>query len=326
MKHILAGLLFVVGMFLWTQVLLAEPDMFMVTDAGTSARMVRLGKLEGFSTTAAGIFENPASLYAVPRFSASAFRSEFIREVPYQNFALAGRISNVVLGWGYMGVTVSDIDKTSASASGLPVREGTFQYKNQLIKLGAAYSFSRHLHVGLSGTLYEANFDTVSATGYNSDFGVYFDNPRLDVSLAFKNLIPSQKFQYSDSSSDLDNSSNGQFEKIPLQTSLSLRYAFKYVTIYGQLKKTGQQDGFVKNGALEFTPPYLDFLRLSVGYKESLIPVQRNMDKVATDVVESGPVFGVGLDLWGLQFDYALEKSDHVQFDTIHYFSAAVSF
>lgn len=314
-------------MLLIPTVIVAEADMFMITEAGTSARTVRLGKIEGFSTNASGLLENPASLYHTDRFSVAAFRTEFIAELPYQAMSVAFRWSRYAIGVSYMGLTVSDIDKTIVNPLDDPTLLGTFEYKNSLIKLGAAYSFSRRLHMGLALTSYKTSFDTVDATGMNGDLGFFWDNRNLDASLVFRNVIPSQSLEYKDSTDDLDNSSDGETEKIPLQTALGLRYAFKYADLYMQLKKTGQQRGVSKHAALDFKIPYVaDFFRFSLGYKESIIPVQQDDEQIGTDVVESGMVMGIGLDLIGLEFDYALEKSDHVEFDTKHYFSAAFSF
>lgn len=302
-------------------------DMFMITDAGTSARMVRLGRIEGFSTVASGIFENPASLQETNRLSLSAFQTELIKELPYQNVAVAFRVPNFVLGIGYMGVTVTDIDKNGVdTVNDMPKPEGKFDYKSDVMKLSLTYSFSRRFHMGTALSVYHSSFDTVSGTGYNMDLGFFWDNPKLDASLTFRNVIPSQYVTYSDSTTDLSNSSDGAREKIPLQTVLSLRYSVKYMNFYGQIKKNGEQSGVSRCLGFEFVPPYVSFLRLSAGYKETIIPVQGKDSVTRTDVLESGPVFGVGLDLWGIQFDYALEKSNHVEYDTTHYFSAAYAF
>jgi len=64
--------LFLLLLALTTSKLSAE-DYFLISDNGTSARMIGIGNIQGFDNTAAVIFENPAGLYQVEKFSIANF-------------------------------------------------------------------------------------------------------------------------------------------------------------------------------------------------------------------------------------------------------------
>ena len=57
----------------------------MLTELGSSARLIATGGVEGFNYGAKSIFENPASLSRVYRRSLSAFTTELMDEVTYLN-------------------------------------------------------------------------------------------------------------------------------------------------------------------------------------------------------------------------------------------------
>ena len=58
-----------------------------------------------------------------------------------------------------------------------------FNYQNSLIKGSYQYSVSDYIHIGVSGSYFFNDFDTVSGSGYNGDFGLLLDLGRLEVSM-----------------------------------------------------------------------------------------------------------------------------------------------
>ena len=124
--------------------------------------MVRLGGVEGMNFTAASVFENPASLSRIDRFSSSFFMTQLMEEVMYQNIALAFRTKIGVLGLGFMTVGVDEIPKTLERK----FFDGSeyfvdyyFNYQNSMAKASYQFSFSRYAHVGVSGTYYYSDFE-----------------------------------------------------------------------------------------------------------------------------------------------------------------------
>ena len=86
--------------------------------------------------------------------------------------------------------------------------------------------------------------------------------------------------------------------------------------VMGQMKILGSSKKLAKSAALNYTPSLIPFIRVSGGYKE--FPVLNEIrGKVSV---------GLGIDVFGNQFDYAYEHSDHPEYSGIHYFSLALNF
>jgi hypothetical protein len=286
---------------------------FIPSDIGTSAQMIRLGNIEGFSHTASSVFENPAALYRISRLSGSMFTTTMMDEVLYQNLALAVRTDYGVFGFGYMSAGVDDIFSTAMN----PETEefysiGTFKYENMMAKLAYQFSQNEHLHFGLGGTFFKTEMDTIKGTGYNFDAGVVLDFDDLQVSYVVRNISQGMAVDYIDE--DVA-TYNGQ-EEIPLQTALSIKYRIGDFNIFSQFKQIGNNSSLMKSFGLNYRPSFVPYINISAGIKEFLV----------LDQVHNNTVLGVGLDLFGINFDYAYESSEHIQFNHKHYFSVAVSF
>jgi len=92
----------------------------------------------------------------------------------------------------------------------------------------------------------------------------------------------------------------------------------------GQLKTEGSSRDMSRAFALEYRPAAMPVLNVSCGvrlfrfkhYEEGEVILDPK--RVAS--------FGFGLNLMGMNFDYAYERSDHVEYEHKHYFSAGYSF
>lgn len=301
---------------------------FDLTEIGTSAGTIRKGDIQGFSSTATGIFENPASIYRTYKLSASAFMTEFMEEASYQNIALAMRMPIGVIGLGVMRLGVDDLYKTKEE-NGRHVTNGTFNYDNTLYKIAYQVSHSRYLHIGIAANLYSTRMDTVKGDGYNIDLGAVFDGENIDVSIAMKNIMTSSVINYSDSDPDPDNNSNGQIEALPLISTLGVRYHLKYLGLYGQVKKIGESRKFVKNFGVDAKIPFISIIEFSGGYREYYKNAVNIEGETSEKVIKSATI-GVGLDLFGVNFDYAFEKTmddnAYSEYQQKHYFSVGLSF
>jgi hypothetical protein len=86
----------------------------------------------------------------------------------------------------------------------------------------------------------------------------------------------------------------------------------------------GSDRAFQKHIAIEYKPQFLPIVSVSAGvYKYSLLHYQEGQ---LLDEEKLTGSFGLSLDLKGVNFDYAYEKSEHIEFDQKHFFSAGVSF
>jgi hypothetical protein len=305
---------------------------FYAPEVGSSARSIRLGNIEGFSHLANTVFENPAGMYRIRKFSTSAFTTRFMDEVGYTNVSAAMRMPVGMLGAGLMMTGVDGIPETYMRDDGEFDVSGYFNYRNNVAKLAYQYSVSRYVHVGAAYTYYLTRFHEVEGKGQNLDLGFIIDSDALDFSFAVKNVLRSQKITYSDSSvapegyegTDEEYSSDGVQEQLPLQTVYALRYTMRHFQLFGQLKTVGKERQFVRSFGVNYNPTFLPFFHLSGGYKQ--FALTRSEEGETNSDINTSYTMGLGLDLFGVSFDYAFEKSEHIEFENKHYFSFGISF
>lgn len=303
-----------------------ESFYFSPDQIGSSARMVRIGGIYGMGQYADSIFENPAALKRINKFSSSFFNSTLMDEAQYQNLAFAFRSDFGVFGIGFMTVGVDEIAKSREKK--YPDRteyfvDYYFDYRNSVAKASYQFSLSRSFHVGFSGSYYYSNFDTVKADGTNIDFGVLLTSKKYDFSFVLKNIMSSSSISYSDTEEGV-NSSDGLTENLSLESIYSLQYKLRHFSMYGQIKSNGSNNLMHKMVALQFNPRFLRAFQCSVNYKR--YPVSR-YEEGDFDTVDKNS-FGAGLSfkLFGINIDYAYETSDHIEYSNKHYMSAGYSF
>ena len=299
----------------------AGGEFFQLSDVGSSARMIRLGNVEGFSGAASSVFENPAALYRIKKASVSLFSTTFMDEVSYKNVSVGIRMPAGMLGFGYMTAGVNDIPLTDKNVfdSTNPddyeiIQVGSFGYNNSLMKMSYQISQTKNLHIGASLSYFNTSIYNVTGSGFNLDAGIIIDTEKFGVSILMRNLVSALKVKYS----------NNESETLPLQSVYSGRYTLGDVQVLGQLKVVGSNKKFVKSFGLEYNPKFLPFISLSAGLKE--FPINRSIEGVFEQTIASNSTLGLGLNLFGVDFDYAYEQSEHVQFNHKHYFSLALGF
>lgn len=279
---------------------------FMPTDLGTSARMIGLGNMEGFSDKANTIFENPAGLYRLSGGGFSAFTSTLMDEVVYTNLAIATPTPFGTFGLGYMEVGVTEIPHTGQrndlNSTFFP--EYFFDYKNSLFRLSWQTMLMDNLSFGASLTRYDVVFDDVVGNGMNVDIGGIWDLYPLELSLSVHNVLQDQKLDYND----------GAEETLPRQWVGSVRYQLDDIALMAQLRHLRQENA--ASYGVVFSPSFLPMLDVYGARKEFFVIDDR----------KSAVTLGIGLRLFSVQFNYAYEKSEHIEFDNHNYFSIDVMF
>ena len=329
-----------ISLFAFAQVNVAEVNFFSSLSPGSSARMIALGNVEGMSESSFSVFENPASLFSVNKFSTSYFTTTFMSEVVYMNGSVALRLANGVLGFGFMDLSVRDIPRTTYTLTednrDLFSVAYNFDYINSLYKLSYQISANEMLHYGVSGTYYLVKFDTVQGTAFNMDFGVFVNTNSLDISFVMKNFMSSTEMSFSDTDTEIPfciedcdsgtldhwNNSEGETETLSLETIYSVKYKLRHFSFMGQFKTVGSDRDVEKSFGVEFNPTFLKFFSVYAGSRQFNI-VQSILGEVQVASKTSQTV-GVGLDLLGINFDYAYGQSDHVEYQHKHYFSLSV--
>ncbi|MFC1751879.1 hypothetical protein ACFL96_00585 [Thermoproteota archaeon] len=307
---------------------MAEGDYFLPTDVGSSAHMIRLGNIEGFSMFSEAVFENPAALHRIKNSSASLFSTKFMNEVDYRNLSVATRMMNGVIGIGIMMAGVSDIPKTELEdiiiegdlGGGLlydivdgvwPVQVGSFSYLNTVTKFSYQYTHSKDFHIGASLVYYSTDVEKFSARGVNFDAGALWESENFTTSFQVKNIFPGLKVQYSHA----DIPSYNAAEIPPLQILYSIKWVLNEFDIYAQLK-TFKSERIVKGVGLNYRAPFFKNLEISGGYKEVVVRQK----------IKQNFTLGIGLILMGMNVDYAYENSEHIEFSHKHYFSVGLNF
>ena len=312
---------------------------------GSSARMIALGNIEGMSKSADAIFENPASLFQVSTFSSSFFTSKLMQEVVYLNGAVALRLPLElgVVAAGVMDIGVRDIPRTtytlSSAGDNIYGIDYYFDYSNSLYKLAYQISANSMFHYGLSASYYQVQFDTVSGSAVNMDFGVYIDTQSLDFSFVMKNFLSSKEVVYSDTDCDIPyqtfdctsdinfdnwNNSDGMTESLSLETIYSLKYTIRHLSVMAQIKSIGDERSIVKSFGAEFNPSFMSYFSLYGGMME--FPLVQSIDGETEINSLTSLTLGIGIDLLGINFDYAYGQSEHEEYQHKHYFSAGFKF
>ncbi len=304
--RLLPVLLILLGFF---GCLYADSDYFMGTEIGARARSIRLANVEGFSFQSDSVLENPAGLARVESGSMTLFSSTLMGEVQYYNGTIAAATPVGVFGLGFNSVGVSGLVRTQeVFESGLSVPEelGNFGVTKTVYKVGYGFSQSPNLKLGVSGALYLSTIDTYTASGFNLDAGVLFEEGRAGLSFLIRNLANGLNVKYSD----------GSEESLPMESVVGGKLGLGDFDVFGQIKVVGSSKKLAKSAAINYNPGFVPFINLSVGYKEYLVLRE----------VQSNTVMGIGVEAFGTEFDYAYEHSDHPEFSGNHYFSIGVSF
>lgn len=302
-------------------------DFYDISESGTSASTIRRGDVGGFSTYATGIFENPASIYRIYKISVSAFQTQFMQDLIYQNLSIGMRMPVGVLGIGVAQLSVDELFRTEMNDRQEIVTNGVFDYRNAVYKLAYQVSQSRFLHLGLAANVYRMNMDSVNGIGVNMELGAVLDGDVFDVSILLRNVIDDSSVHYVDSDSS-EFSSQGKTENLPLMSVFGLRYRLNWLAFYGQIKSFGESRKFVKNGGVDISLPFIPYLTFSAGYREYYKAAVMNESETSEKVIQSATI-GLGLTVSGLNFDYAFEKTLDVNayapFQQKHYFSVGFS-
>jgi hypothetical protein len=277
---------------------------YLLTDIGSSARTIALGNIEGFSNSAATVFENPAGLYRIKNSSASFFTTTLMNELHYNSIAICSETPIGKIGIGYMETTVSSIPHTALNQHNFIYAESYYDYKSSLIKFSYMYPWSKEIYLGASFVNYRTAFWTMNGEGNDLDLGlIYDDQSNLVVSFIMRNTL-SSKVSFS----------NDSVEDLPTQYLFAAKYKFYDVDFYGQIKqKFGKM---LLAGGISYKPSFIPYFEINAGYKNYLV----------LNTVKNNITFGVGLILYGLNVFYTYEKSDHFEFDNKNYFSVSINY
>ena len=279
-----------------------------VSDVGTSARMLSIGHIGGVDSSAIAVFENPASLEPISRYSFSAFTSTLFGEVNYRNFAVAKKTAMGTLSLGYMSAGMDgfpESQKVMVDGTEKFIASSYHSISHSLVKMGHSYALSESVTLGSAVSFYSDTIMTVTGTGYNADLGLIYSQNRWKVSQSFQNLIRPLSLDYS----------NGASMSLPFYSMTSIQVDFSPVSLYSQVKYVSHSDPLFLSLGSRYTPHFLPFLEFNAGLRH--VPY--------LDTTRTHATLGIGISLNGISFHYAYEESDVLNSNDNHYFSLDLS-
>ena len=287
----------------------------LITDYGVAADQIALGNVMGFSTSANGIFENPASLYRSGDISLAAFSSKIMSEVHYTNIAISSVFLDGRIGVGVMQSTVVNIPETSCPSNacgfgevGYPeLSPNSFDYNNAVYKLGYQEMIRRQIQFGANLSYYTKDFYTVYARGVNLDLGIIylFHNRQYEMSVLIKNIVPNQYMKYN----------TGELESLRAQRVLTLRRSFRNgLEVYPQIQWYCAQ--IMPSFGVKYRPNFFPYVQFLGGYRTALDTTLQRHNTMTV---------GLGIQLANLTINYAFERSDYVLSDHKNYLSMTVA-
>ncbi|NQY73891.1 MAG: hypothetical protein HRT90_03920 [Candidatus Margulisbacteria bacterium] len=281
----------------------ALTETFLIQSIGTSAKMIGIGNIEGFDSSSASVFENPASLYAVKTLSASVFSTTFLDDAGYFNASIGWNTGYGNVAIGFMQASVNGIPDTGIDPFGEVTQIGAFNFEDSVAKLAYQYSLLDHIHLGVGASYFSKSLKQLQGNGFGMDVGIFGTFDAFEISASIKNIL-NQNISYTD---------GGEDEFIPIQILLGGRYKLNQIDVYGQLKLTEKNNRLTSSVGLTYRP--IDIFYLSAGYKEFTV-----LNEIRNNIV-----LGLGLELGLLNVYFAYEDSEVFKQDSQYYFSISIN-
>ncbi|NDD66588.1 hypothetical protein EBZ35_02920 [bacterium] len=278
---------------------------------GTSADFVANASIIGMSSSAAGIFENPAGLIRIKSGSASLFSASFMNEVTYQNAAVGVLLPFGFLGVGYMEAGVSNIPHTGVNSGNEFYVRDWYDYKDSLIRLAYQANVEQVGSFGVAVTQYSRHAFNATASGMGVDVGYVWQNPSLECSVFLRHLLTTQGGM-------MTTYENGgtRWEDMPLEPTVGLRYFVgPWGFVAAQYTALGRYSLWA--GSVRLYPIASNLLAVNAGLKQFLVD----------EKISHGFTMGVSLELMTLSTHYAYEVlEDHPEYNGKHYVSVSFDF
>lgn len=291
-------------LFLMTCRVQATNTYEILTDIGTSPRMIGMGNMEGYDDSAVSVLENPAALDRVGRASFSGFYTSLNDgAVNLYSYAIAYRLPVGVLGFGLMQTNIPGIHQTGATNDDRFYSMRTFSYNNALYKLGYGWAMNDYARFGMGVNYVTQSILDVNGEGVNADLGAIFGNGDIELALAAKHFL-GLGVHYDE----------GKVEKPPTQYVIStkLPLLFSGLHVYNQYKALTTKDRGVYGVGVRYVPPQLDgVLGLSWGWQEVMVIREK----------QAKWTLGLTLDLGTAELGFAYEEASYVGQKGQYYFS-----
>lgn len=305
-----------------------------LTQIGSSAEMIGIGNIEGFTQGSSVLLDNPAGLTRLSRYSFSLFSTNIINEINYLAFSASTHTEYGQVGFGYMRAGSSGFLQTqrqdtnndngtnpAGKENDIFIDVRSFNYIESELFLSFAKQLDRRSSWGASLVFFNRNYGIAQGKGINFNLGLRKRLLGFDTSVTAKNIVPFLGLNYKLSDNYINNegeiiydkNSYSERETLPLEVVASIKKTIMENDIFVQTKLAKRQISY-SFGTL-YKPYYLPYASFSLGYKEFF----------AGTNLQRGLVFGFGFEHRDIRANFAFEKSDYIESNNKSYFSINVN-
>lgn len=274
--------------------LIAKSTYFTPNRLGVSATSFSQGS-GSLLTSAACLFENPASIATDHQWQSSAFHTQLLGELTYQNIAVATIRDRWWVGLGGIRLSTEGIPLTKETQVGTSVeviQVGEYSYRNEMMTLGGGWKLSPHVSIGGAIHGYRTQLYRSLGQGFNASLGGYYTHPYhgFRAGLTIHNLLPFLPVRFNE----------GQTENLPLRVQLSAEKNWGLMAITLTTTTSASMPRPLGAIGLAYRPPWIDQVLVGrASYREI---------EVATSF-EGVWVIGLDLTLADIGIQYAWEIS-----------------
>ena len=279
-----------------------------ITTGGTSAEMMGIGNVQGFSQQASVILESPAGLsYAKNSFS--GFYTSFNGGADYMTSAFSFNPQpelTIAIGAAYQ--RSSGLDVTSTNNANEYVANSQFDVDVIQTAIGVDYRLLDTVHIGAAWTGYASNLYDIHGSGADWTIGLRCQTPIGDLIATGKNILGNH-ITFTD----------GTYETLARQWSIGYKSTPSYFfdsEIFAQIKHIDGIDSLAKNIGIRVYPLEAQILSLSVGYK----------DKLVISSLKQTITAGAILHLGSFSIEYGYDTTDVYQDAQQHYVSFGIKY
>ena len=279
-----------------------------ITSVGTSAEMMGIGNVQGFSHQASVLLESPAGLgYAENSFS--GFYTSYFGGTRYMTSAISYTLfPELTLGFAGAYEWTDGLDFTGENSSGEAFLDDSFTASTGQVVLGLEFRPVEKLHLGASLTEYVSKLYDVHGTGSDMSLGLRYETTLGDVLFNGKNIL-GRKVHFNDETS----------EKLSSQWSIGYKSSPLPVMdseLYAQIKQIRGIASTARSVGIRMYPMKSKVLAVSLGYKE----------KPGVSDLKGTMTAGVGLNMGTFSLQYGYDTTDVYQNTQQHYVSISVKY
>ncbi len=273
-----------------------------LTNLGSGAKNIALGKTQSTDQTPYSIFANPAGISGIDRMSIASMYSSVLDDINYSIFGVAIPIKDGnygVISFAGISTNISGIERTTSEVGSGSI--GSTGFSDTLMILSYAKELRDYLDVGGAFKFYSGSMGSVknaSVWGFDVDAGmIFYPKEKLSFGVVFQNIIFGRMFW-----------GTQKMEDVP--ATLKMGFDFKPNEMFNLLVDYDSNNSI--HAGIAYRDKSIKWLSLRAG-----------ADSTPVGNLESSTNYslGVGLDFSGITLDYAYSIDPVFGGGAGHYFS-----